>query len=45
MHLERMGAQVANIKGAVAAEAKEANKGDNIAVDKNERKQAMSKPK
>ena len=39
------GAQVANIKGAAAAEAKEADKGDNIVVNKDDSKQAMSKPK
>ena len=39
------GAQVANIKRAAAAEAEEANKGDNIAVNKDDSKQATSKPK
>ena len=38
-------AQVANIKGAAAAEAKEADKGDNIVVNKDDSKQATSKPK
>ena len=40
-----MGAQVANIKGAAAAEAKEADKGDNIVVDKDDSKQDTLKTK
>ena len=44
-HSKRMGAQVANIKGAAAAEAKEADKGDNIVVDKDDSKQDTLKTK
>ena len=39
------GAQVANTKEAAAAEAKEADIGDNIAVNKDDSKHATSKPK
>ena len=37
--------QVVNIKGAAAAEAKETDKGDDIAVDKDDSKQVKLKPK
>ena len=38
-------AQVVDIKGAVAAEAEEADKGDDIVVNKDDSKQAKLKPK
>ena len=38
-------AQIVNIRGAAATEAKEADKGDNIVVDTDDSKQAKSKPK
>ena len=42
---KKLEAQVANIKGAVAAEAQEADKSDDVAVDKNDSNQATSKLK
>ena len=38
------GAQVVDIKGAAAVEAKEADKGDDAAVNKEDSKQAKPKP-
>ena len=38
-------AQVVNIRGAVAAEAKEADKADDVVVDKDDSKQAKLKTK
>ena len=38
-------AQAANIKGAAAAEAQEVDKGDDVAVNKNDSNQVTLKPK
>ena len=44
-HLKRMGGPVVNIRGAAAAETIEADKGDDIVVNKDDSKQAKPKPK